>query len=260
MKKRRAFIKKGVYRRRRTVAKSPANSCKVVEFYDLGTYESNQAYDMVVNGIIPEAQVGTPSRASLVAEAFGLYRIAQVEYKITPKFDTYSAALIPSGDAPVEVPKLFWRLNRFGDDTVGFNMANMLALGVKPIRLDDKTITIKYKPNILLAAAGLANAPLNGGSGNIKMTPWLNTGRTTDDTTFALSTQEHVGHQMYIEASTTGDGVGPVCEIQLRVVYEFKNPRIIDPLAAVKRPHVKVSGITKTQVLTLEQANALNVH
>lgn len=244
--------------RKRTVAKSPANSCKVVEFFDLGVYESNQAYDFVVNGIIPTIQAGTPSRAATVAEAFGLYRIAQVEYKITPKFDTYSAALIPAGDAPVEVPKLFWRVNRFGDDTVGFNMANMLTLGVKPIRMDDRTLTIKYRPNILLANTGAVAQGLAGGSGNIKMTPWLNTGKDADETNFALSTTEHVGHQMYIEASTTGDGVGPVCEIQLRIVYEFKNPRIIDPAVGEKRPHVKTSGNVKTQILTLEQANTLN--
>lgn len=261
MKGKKRAARKGGYRKRRTVAKSPANSCKVVEFYDLGQYNTNEAYDFVVSGIVPNINGGTTiSRAAQVAEAFGLYRIAQLEYKITPKFDTYSSAVLPTGTAPAEVPKLFWRINRFGDDTVGFNMANMLTMGCKPLRLDDTTLTIKYKPNILLAGAGQADAALFGGSGNIKMTPWLNTGKDTDEAVFALSTQEHVGHQMYIEAASTGTGVAPVCEISLRIVYEFKNPRIINPEAQEKRPHVKTSGNVKTQVLSLEQANTMNAH
>lgn len=250
--------KKRTYRKRRTVAQSKPNSAKVVEFFDLGQYNVNEAYDFVVNGIVPITQVGTPSRAALVAQAYGLYRIAQVEYKITPKFDTYVPSATPAGNAPSDVPKLFWKMNRFGDDTVGFNMANMLTLGCKPIRLDDKTITIKYKPNILLSNVGDAAQALGGGSGNIKMTPWLNTGKDSDETQFALSTTEHVGHQMYIEAAATGTGVGPVCEIMCRIVYEFKNPRIVDPETAQKRPHVRTSGNVKTTLLTLEQAEALN--
>lgn len=251
-------MKKRVQRKRRTVAKSPANSGKVVEFFDLGTFETNQSYDFVVNGIIPYSQPGQKSRAALTAEAFGMYRIAQVEYKITPKFDTYSAALVPGGDSPTEVPKLFWKINRYGDDIVGFNMQNMQSLGCKPIRLDDNTVTIKYKPNILLSNTGDAAQGLGGGSGNIKMTPWLNTNRDPDALNWTPSTTEHVGHLMYIEAGTTGDGVGPVCEITCRVVYEFKNPRIVDPAAFAKRPHVKVAGNVKTQVLTLEEAIAMN--
>lgn len=253
-------MKKRVTRpRRRTVAKSPANSGKIVEFFDLGTFETNQSYDFVVNGIIPLSQPGQKSRAALTAEAYGLYRIAQVEYKITPKFDTYIPAAAPAGDAPTEVPKLFWKINRFGDDIIGFNMQNMQSLGCKPVRLDDKTLTIKYKPNILLSNTGTAAQGLAGGSGNIKMTPWLNTNNDPDALTWAPSTTEHLGHLMYIEAGTTGDGVGPVCEITCRVVYEFKNPRIVDPAASVKRPHVRVSGNVKTQVLTLEQANTMNL-
>jgi len=233
----------------------------VIEFYDLGQYNCNEAYDFVVNGIVPTINAGTTkSRVAQVAEAFGLYRIAQLEYKITPKYDTYIAGAVPAGNEPTEVPKLFWKINRFGDDIVGFNMANMQSLGCKPIRLDDKTLTIKYKPNILLSNTGDVAQGLGGGSGNIKITPWLNTGKDSDEAVFALSTTEHVGHLLYIEAAASGTGVAPVCEMSLRIVYEFKNPRIIDPETGVKRPHVKTSGNVKTQVLTLEQANTMNAH
>lgn len=237
------------------VSRSGPNVAKVVEFFDLGVFNCNEAYDFGVAGIIPTTPVPVqPTRASIVAPAYGLYRIAQVEYKVTPRFDTYNANLgqggVPIGDQPVEVPKLYWKMNRYGDAPVGFTSLDMLSLGSKPMRLDDKTLTIKYRPNILLANAGQAAAAQSGGSGQIKMTPWLSTDDEANNNAFALSTTQHYGHLMYIECAAAGDGVAPICEIQCRVIYEFKNPRIIESAqAAAQRalvPHTTVNGVSKS--------------
>lgn len=231
-------------------ARSPPNSSKVVEFYDLGLFNCNEAYDFAIAGIVPTSPVGgQATRASIVAPAFGLYRIAQVEYKITPRYDTYNANLgqggVPIGDQAVEVPKMYWKMNRYGDAPVGFTSLDMLSLGSKPMRLDDNTLTIKYKPNILLANAGARAAGDDGGSGQVKMTPWLSTDSEADNNAFALSTTNHYGHLMYIECAAAGDGVSPICEIQARVIYEFKNPRIIESAThAAQRaatPHTSVT-------------------
>jgi len=202
-------------------SRSSPNSAKIVEFFDLGVFEANVAHDFAVNGIAPAG------RAATVAPAYGLYRIAQVEYKITPRFDTYTPNLAAIGDAPVEVPKMYWKINRYGDAPVGFDAVNMLSLGSKPVRLDDKTLTIKYKPNILLANAGAAAVAQQGGSGQVKITPWLSTDTQADNNAFALSTTAHYGHLMFIECAAAGDGTPAICEIQARVIYEFKNPRIL---------------------------------
>lgn len=238
-------------------ARSSPNTAKIVEFFDLGAFNCNEAYDFGVAGIVPTSPVGgQATRASVVAPAYGLYRIAHCEYKVTPRFDTYNANLgqggVPIGDQAVEVPKLYWKMNRYGDAPVGFTSLDMLSLASKPIRLDDKTITIKYKPNILLANAGPAAAGQNGGSGQVKMTPWLSTDSEADDNAFALSTTQHYGHLMYIECAAAGDGVSPICEIQARVVYEFKNPRILESSEHAQQraltPHTSVniaSRVTK---------------
>jgi len=238
--------------RRRFVkpARSSPNTAKVVEFFDLGLFNCNEAYDFGVAGIVPTSPVtAQPTRCSVVAPAYGLYRIAQVEYKISPKFDTYNANLgqggVPIGDQAVELPKLYWKMNRYGDAPVGFTSHDMLSLGSKPLRLDDKVLTIKYKPNILLANAGAHAAAQDGGSGQVKITPWLSTDSEADDNAFALSTTQHYGHLMYVECAAAGDGVSPICSIKARVIYEFKNPRILESATHAQEraltPHVSVN-------------------
>lgn len=212
-------------------SRSGPNTAKVVEFFDLGVFEANVAHDFSLAGIVP-AVGGVPTRSAVVAPAYGLYRVAQIEYKIKPKFDTYIAGQVPVGDQPVEVPVMYWKMNRYGDAPVGFNAGNLQSLGAKPVRLDDKTLTIKYRPNILLSNAGPAAVAQAGGSGNIKMTPWLSTDTEADDNNFALSTTAHYGHMMFIECAAAGDGTPLICEIVARVVYEFKNPRILEGLEA----------------------------
>lgn len=260
--RRRAPMRRKPAMRRRFVkpARSGPNTAKVVEFFDLGNFNINEAYDFGLAGIVPTQLVGgAPTRASIVAPAYGLYRVAQIEYKITPKYDTYAANLgqggVPIGDQAVEVPKLYWKMNRYGDSPVGFTSLDMLSLGAKPLRLDDKTLTIKYKPNILLANAGAHAAAQSGGSGQVKITPWLSTDSEADDNAFALSTTQHYGHIMYIEAAAAGDGVSAICEIQARVIYEFKNPRILESsthsAARAQTPHTSVNFASKV----VRQAN-----
>lgn len=143
-------------------------------------------------------------------------------------------------------------MNRYGDAPVGFTHFDMLSLGSKPIRLDDKTITIKYKPNILLANAGAVAAGQNGGSGQVKLTPWLSTDTEADDNAFALSTTQHYGHIMYIESAAAGTGITAACEINARVIYEFKNPRILESSNAASEraltPHIRQDMTTRTVV------------
>lgn len=245
--------KPAVGARRRFVkpAHSTPNTAKVVEFYPLGSFEANVAHEFGISGIIPNTG-GQPTRASMVAPAYGLYRIAQVEFKITPKFDTYLPGANPGGDAPVEVPKMYWKMNRYGDAPVGFNEADMLSLSSKPLRLDDKTLTITYKPNILLANAGAAAAAQVGGSGQVKITPWLSTDAETNDNAFALSTTQHYGHLMFIECAAAGDATPQICEIQCRIVYEFKNPRMYEGESVSARraatPHIKHSVGSSTVI------------
>jgi len=172
----------------------------------------NQGYQFEIPGI-------TGDKPIAICEQFGLYRISKVVHKFTPFFDTYSSAA--PGPA-ASVPNLLWKMNRYADKPPGFVAEDLRNLGAKPIRFDDKTLTVAYRPNIL---SSIASGGTN--SGQIKMTPWLNTDSAPDTPNFALSTTAHYGHFYIVECAVNGNGQTPVGTLEATIVYEFKNPRVV---------------------------------
>lgn len=205
-------------RRRRfaTVNRITPNTCKIVETLPFDDIVANQPYRFEADGIIPN------TRAAAVAQQFGLYRIAKVTFKYKPLADTFvSNPAFVGGAGAITVPYLYWKMNRFADAPAGFTADDLKNMGSKAIRFDDKTITVSYKPNILTSiASGGTN------SGQIKMTPWLNTDTAPDTPAFALSTTAHYGHFYIVECATNGNGATPVGTLEATIVYEFKNPRV----------------------------------
>lgn len=192
------------------------NTCKIVETLPAANILLNTGYVFDVGGIYPNG------RAAAVAEQFGLYRVARVSFRYKPNSDTYvSNPAFLGGSGAITVPYLYWKMNRFADDPAAFTGNDLKNMGAKAIRFDDKVVTHSYKPNILTA---IASAGTN--SGQIKMTPWLNTDAAPDTPGFALSTTQHYGHFFIVEAGVAGAGTQPVGTIEVTIVYEFKNPRV----------------------------------
>ena len=224
------ITKKTAYRKRRAMAprrrrfarrynsndvSGGPNTAKVVETLANVDLTCNTPYIFLKAGI-------SGPRASAVAPQFGLYRIARITYKINPLYDTYTSTA-PGGNAIASVPHLYWKMNRYADAPAVWDGDFLRQQGCKPHRLDDKTVTISYKPNILLAQSAAGSD-----SGQVKMTPWLSTDTAPDDQVFALSTTEHQGHLMYIENAVSGAPEEVrVAKMDVTIVYEFKNPRAI---------------------------------
>lgn len=164
----------------------------------------------------------TGARASQLAKLFGEYRIKRIIFTYRPIFDTYSSSLPGVGNSPNSVPTLYWRMNRYGDTPAAFNADYMRALGAKPIRLDDKQVVVSYRPNIIQSQQNVAGA----GTASIKLSPWLSTDDIVQDNNFNLSTAEHFGHSMFVEGGAAGNTQGMVCYQDVKVIYEFRNPRL----------------------------------
>lgn len=194
------------------------NSSKIVETLPTTVINLNTPYIFSKAGI-------TGVRAPIEAQLYGLYRIAHIKYTIKPLFDTYSSSLPGTGNNPNSVPTLYWKINRYGDAPAVFNGDYMRAQGSKPNRLDDKSVVIKYKPNMLMVAED--NAGNN--ASQVKITPWLSTDERPGDGVFNISTAEHFGHLMLVEGGGAGNGQGAVATMDTEIVYEFKQTRI--PLA-----------------------------
>lgn len=192
------------------------NTCKVIETLPLQAVALNTPYLFLKAGI-------TGVRAPAIAKEFGLYRIAKIIYTYKPLFDTYSSSLPGTGNAPNSLPQLYWKMNRYGDFPAAFNGEYMRALGARPYKLDDKNVTIAYKPSILQVQANTAGQT----AASIKMTPWLSTDDTPLDNLFTLSTTDHFGHTLFVEGGGAGSANGPVATMDIKVIYEFKNPRVV---------------------------------
>lgn len=226
MKKRGGMRKAGATRRRFPLRRSVPlkynakrvggpNTCRIQQTLSTLPILANTPYRISIGGI-------TGARALAVAEQFGLYRIAKVVFKYKPAQDTFvSNPGFVGGAGAVSVPHLYWKMNRFADNPAAWAVDDIKAMGAKPFRFDDKTVTIAYKPNILEAVA-------SGGdnSGHIKMTPWLNTDSAAETPGFLPSDTEHYGHFYYIECATNGDGSTPVGTVEATIYYEFKTPRV----------------------------------
>lgn len=217
---RKPYQKKRIIRKRNPNTIGGPNTCKVIETVPATVVNLNTPYLFLKGGI-------TGSRASAIAKEFGLYRIASIKFTHRPLFDTYSSSLPGVGNSPNSLPTLYWKMNRYGDNPPAFAGDYMRSLGAKPYRLDDKNVVIRYKPNTLMTQDNAAGPT----SASIKITPWLSTDDTPQDTLFTLSTAEHFGHALFIEGGGAGTGQGAVCLMDVQVVYEFKNPRnvVADP-------------------------------
>jgi len=180
----------------------------------------------VINLNTPYLQIKagiTGTRASQLAQLFGEYRIKKITYTFRPWFDTFNAMDASIGNSAISVPTLYWRLNRYGDTPAAFNGNYMRAMGAKPVRLDDKIVSFSYAPNVIQTQQNVVGAS----TATIKVSPWLSTDDLVNDNNFTLSTAEHFGNTLFIEAAGAGTAQGQVANLDVKVVYEFRNPRLV---------------------------------
>lgn len=233
--------KKGGRRSGKTgVKKMRKEYLKEVEIVPSQGVNLNTPYLQIKAGI-------TGARATALAKLFGEYRIKKIIFTYRPLFDTYSSSLPGAGNAPNSVPTLYWRMNRYGDTPAAFTAAYMRAMGATPIRLDDKQVTFSYSPNIIQSQQNVAGAT----TATIKIAPWLSTDDLVQDNNFNLSTAEHYGHTFFVEGGGAGTAQGAVAVLDIKVIYEFRNPR----LTAVPTSYIDpFTGETKEapQVVTLK--------
>jgi len=116
----------------------------------------------------------------------------------------------------VEVPYLYWTMNRFGDVYGGpvFDAEYFIQQGAKPLRFDDKNLTVSFRPNILLGNIA------NGGVGpQIKMTPWLSTDQAVENGAWLQSSVDHYGITFGVAGAASGNATGTM----LKVTKNTKN-------------------------------------
>jgi len=165
-------------------------------------------------------------RLSHIARAYQYYRITKVEMKFKPLVDSFFANA-NSGS----VPYLYYLIQKTDNLAVASNDFNsMRDSGAKPIRMDDKTRTVSWRPGVAVATMTTeGTSPSNPLFAQQKISPWLSTNfnaNTPGGTlTWLPSAIPHQGllygvEQNYISGS--GDGVFYTTDITIHV--QFKKP------------------------------------
>lgn len=199
--------KRKLYRKRTfKPARSVNDYAGVSETYDISALTTNVMYqkrDFTLNG---------SPRAANVATAYQHYRIKKITMKFKPQVDTFISG------GPTTVPNLHYMIDKSGSIPTNSTLAALKSMGAKPIRFDDKNITITWRPSVL---TDTATAPGVSGQSQYRISPWLSTNANAlNPGVFSPSSVDHLGLFWFVEQLGGATGY----TIEVTVEYQFKKP------------------------------------
>lgn len=165
-------------------------------------------------------------RLSQIAQAYQYFRFTKIEFKVKPFADTFTNSGVNS------VPYALWLIDR--NESFDFASNGFQAIrdaGAKPIRFDDRTVNIRYKPTVLQTLpSDNFNPPVGTTFMNSRISPWLPTNRYAGQelsvNQWAPSTVPHRGlvYGVQQDLANTGWQYG----VEITVHCQFKKPGIVE--------------------------------
>lgn len=161
-------------------------------------------------------------RLALIGQAYQYFRFTKIQVRFLPTIDTF----VQNATSSNTVPYLHWLINK-GDslDTNDFNA--LRDAGAKPIRFDDKTITVSYKPAVYQFVADNTAGVINPNYSMSKTSPWLATNQnagTPAPVTWKASDVDHYGLIYGVEQDITPAGAGIPYNVEVTIYAQFKKP------------------------------------
>lgn len=203
--------KRGLYGRRKGRLSRPDVASLSVST-NLSNLNTNQMYSRLNTSLDQFA------RAVQVAEAYQFYKITGITIKLTPRLDTYI------GGGASTVPYVYYMVDKSGSLPSNISVGNLIQMGAKPIRFDDKTVTIKWRPSVVQDVAFSAGgAPAGSSPAQYKLSPWLNTNANfITPGAWTPSTVDHLGVYWIVETS----GSNSLYDAIVTVDFAFKKPLV----------------------------------
>lgn len=176
--------------------------------------------------VLDDVNLGQFDRLSQIARAYQYFRINYIEMKWKPYQDTFVA----NGAVGEAVPYLHYLIDT-GEVLIpasaGFNQ--MRDAGAKPIRMDDKTITVRWKPRVPIATAADSSYPVTlSYAQQTKKSPWLPTNDVANQDPFGwvASKVPHKGIYYGVEQAfnTLAPGENRYFGVEISVSCSFKKP------------------------------------
>lgn len=214
-------------RRRYVRRQRPGNvaeyaSCSVTRSLQAATV--NQMYSMM------NTQLNTFARASAIAENYQHYRIKNIKLRIKSPYDTY-VNTGPAGTGSYQKPYLYYMIDKSGSIPNTVTLEALKQMGARPIVMDEKPITISWRPTVLDFAA----TNIGGGIGlpnKYLSSPWLSTGENATGA-WIPSTVDHLGVYWGVFAALQGVSNPITYDLEVEVQFEFKKPLNLGVTGAV---------------------------
>jgi len=149
--------------------------------------------------------------APQLANLYQYYRITSVQWRLKPNFDTFVAPGVLAGNP--QLPYLYFLYDKSG--SLGLlNATQFEECGAKPIRVDDRTVTRRWRPCVRIGDPN-QSVPM------FKTSPWMPT-HTTDGTT--INAPDHMGAVWYVSKMNNTDAQS--YDIDITVTFQFKKPLV----------------------------------
>lgn len=158
-------------------------------------------------------------RAAAVANAYQHYRIKKITLIVRPTVDTFVGGGALGG---YTTPNFYYMIDKSGSLPTNISLSALKSMGAKPIRLDEKTIKISWRPSVLQdvqdAAGAVGSRPVS-----YRISPWLSTNENAlNPGVFQCSSVDHLGIFWYAETPT-----GPstlTFNVEAILDVEYKKP------------------------------------
>lgn len=179
-------------------------------------------YNCVMNQMYQKRDftISVNPRASAVANAYQHYRIKKVTLIIRPQVDTFVGTVAGVG---FTAPNFYYMIDKTGALPTNVTLGALKSMGAKPIRLDDKTIKISWRPSVLQDVQDVNPSAPGQRPVSYKISPWLTTNANAlNPGPFVCSSVDHLGIFWYAETPAGPSSLQYNVEAVLDV--EYKKP------------------------------------
>lgn len=157
-------------------------------------------------------------RAEQVASQYQHFRIKKITVTWKPTFDTFTAAA-----GAVSKPNLYYMIDKSGAVPTNITLEGLKQMGAKPRQLDEKNISISWRPSVLESVMYLPGAVGAATTNKYIISPWLATQTGTEvPGAFVASSIDHLGLYWFMDC--LANPVGMQYTVEVEVQFQFKKP------------------------------------
>ncbi len=164
-------------------------------------------------------------RLTNIAQNYQFFRFTKVEMKFKPYSDTYIPQVGNPNPTAASIPYLFYLIDK-GNVLEVANFDNLRDAGCKPIRFDDKTVNVNWKPCVLQYAQDYNLSGQNPLPVMKKQSPWLATSQNAGNRggAWVASAVDHTGILYGVEQDITIPDNTFYYGVEITVHAQFKKP------------------------------------